>query len=88
MSSAAEAASRKPTRPALSSSIVAPTPRYVRVADKRISTSEAKAIAKRRHPKAKVVDVALRGNVYRVRMIYNDGRVVDVFVDAATGKAK
>ena len=56
-------------------------------AERKISYSEAKAIARARFPGAKVVDIALRGNVYRVRL-ERDGRVKDVFIDATTGRVR
>jgi len=57
-------------------------------AQRSISASEAKAIARSRVPGGEVVDVSKRGNTYRVRVIRKDGRVVDVFIDAATGRVK
>ena len=57
-------------------------------AQRKISASEAKSIALRRVPGAEVVDIVLQGNVYRVRLIRRDGRVVDVLVDAATGRVR
>lgn len=57
-------------------------------AQRKISASEAKSIALRRVPGAEVVDIDLKGNTYRVRLIRRDGRVVDVFIDAATGRVR
>lgn len=54
----------------------------------RVSAAQAKSIAQQRVPGAQVVDVALNGNTYRVRLIHPDGRVVDVYVDATTGRAR
>ncbi|MGB0906458.1 MAG: PepSY domain-containing protein [Maricaulaceae bacterium] len=51
-----------------------------------ISASEAKAIARQHVRNAEVVDIKRKGARYRVRMIRKDGRVVDVFIDAATGR--
>ncbi len=56
-------------------------------AQRKISHSEAKAIARSRFPGAKVVDIDLRGNNYRVRLKHN-GRVVDVYIDANTGRVR
>ena len=57
-------------------------------AQRRISASDAKAIARRRVPGAEVVDISLKGNIWRVRLIRKDGRVVDVSVDATTGRVR
>ncbi len=57
-------------------------------AQRKLSASEAKSIAMRRVPGAEVVDISLKGNTYRVRLIRRDGRVVDVFIDAVTGRVR
>lgn len=57
-------------------------------AQRKISASEAKSIAMRKVPGGEVVDISLKGNTYRVRVIRRDGRVVDVFIDAMTGRAR
>lgn len=59
-----------------------------RWAQRKISASEAKSIAKRHAPGAEVVDIARSGNTYRVRLIRKDGRVVDLKVDATTGRVR
>ena len=59
---------------------------YVQYAQKAISPSKAKSIAARRVPGAKFVDISRSGGQYRVRMLRKDGRVVDVLIDAATGR--
>ncbi|MGB6230345.1 MAG: PepSY domain-containing protein, partial [Litorimonas sp.] len=59
----------------------------LRFARRDISPSEAKAIALRRVP-GQVVDVRRMRGAYRVRIIRSDGRVVDVVVDAATGRIR
>lgn len=59
---------------------------YVRYAQKAISASQAKSIAAKRVPGAKFVDISRAGARYRVRMLRKDGRVVDVLIDAATGR--
>lgn len=67
------------------------TPQYQtpqRWAQSRISASQAKSIARQRVPGASVVDIFLNGNTYRVRMLRRDGRVVDVFIDATTGRVR
>ena len=61
------------------------TPRW---AQRKISASEAKSIAKRRAGGGEVVDISRNGNTYRVRVIRKDGRVVDVLIDATTGRVK
>jgi len=48
--------------------------------------SKAKSIAAQRVPGAKFVDISRSGGQYRVRMLRKDGRVVDVLIDAATGR--
>lgn len=66
-------------------------PRYQtqqRWAQNQISASQAKSIARQKVPGASVVDIFLNGNIYRVRMLRRDGRVVDVFIDAATGRVR
>ena len=50
-----------------------------------ISASKAKAIARSRVPGSKYVDMSRRGNVYKVR-VKKDGRVIDVLIDATTGR--
>lgn len=57
-------------------------------AQTKISAGQAKSIARRQHKDAKFVDISRRGNVYVVRLIKKDGRVVDVFVDATTGRVR
>lgn len=59
-----------------------------RWAQRKISASEAKSIAKRRAGGGEVVDISRNGNTYRVRVIRKDGRVVDVLIDATTGRVK
>lgn len=59
-----------------------------RWAQRKISASEAKSIARRRAGGGEVVDISRNGNTYRVRVIRKDGRVVDVLIDATTGRVK
>lgn len=61
---------------------------FVRYAQKKVSYSEAKSIARRKVRDARVVDVWLNGNRYTVRMQKKNGRVVDVYVDAITGRVE
>ena len=61
------------------------TPRW---AQRKISASEAKSIALRKAGGGEVVDISRNGNTYRVRVIRKDGRVIDVLIDAATGRVK
>lgn len=58
------------------------------LAQSSISASQAKAIALKKVKGSEVVDISRNGGVYRVRLIRKDGRVVDVFVDAKTGRVK
>ncbi|WP_162143757.1 PepSY domain-containing protein [Hellea balneolensis] len=53
-----------------------------------VSASEAKRIARKRAGGGEVVDISRKGNTYRVRVIRKDGRVVDVLIDARTGRVK
>jgi len=74
-----------PDMPAMSQSLAPQIrnqtpPNLGKWAQRRISASDAKAIARRRVPGAEVVDIALRENVWRVRLIRKDGRVVDVSI--------
>ena len=66
-----------------SSTVNAP---YERYAQNAISPSKAKSIAASRVPGAKFVDISRSGGQYRVRMLRKDGRVVDVLIDATTGR--
>ena len=59
---------------------------YVQYAQNMISPSRAKAIAAKRVRGAKFVDISRSGGKYRVRMLRRDGRVVDVFIDAYSGR--
>jgi len=59
-----------------------------RWAQRKISASEAKSIARRRAGGGEVVDISRNGNIYRVRVIRKDGRVVDVLIDATTGRVR
>ncbi len=53
-----------------------------------ISPAEAKAIARRQVPGGEVVDIKRRGDTYSVRVIKKGGKVVDVLIDANTGRVK
>lgn len=64
------------------------SPRYMQYAENKISASQAKSIARSRVPGGEVVDISLENNTYRVRVIARDGRLVDIFVDASTGRVK
>jgi len=57
-------------------------------AQRSISPAEAKSIARRKVPGGKFVDISRRGDTYRVRVIAKSGKVVDVFIDANTGRVK
>lgn len=54
----------------------------------KISYAQAKSIALRRHPGSKYVGMQLSGNTYIVRVEVSRGRVIDVRVDAATGRVR
>ena len=59
-----------------------------KLAQRKISASEAKVIALKRAGGGEVVDISQKGNTYRVRVIRKDGRVIDVLIDARTGRVK
>jgi uncharacterized membrane protein YkoI len=63
---------------------------YVRLAQaqKQISPSDAKRIALSRVRGGEVVDIRRTGDAYRVRVIARDGRVIDIVVDARTGRVR
>ena len=60
---------------------------YIRLAKNGISAAKAKSIARDQVKGGEVVDVSRKGATYRVRIIKN-GHVVDVLVDANTGRVK
>jgi len=53
-----------------------------------ISPAEAKSIARKHVPGGEVVDIRRRGDTYSVRVIKKSGKVVDVLIDANTGRVK
>ena len=57
-------------------------------AQRSISPAEAKSIARSRVKGGEVVDISRRGDTYRVRVIAKNGKVVDVYIDANTGRVK
>lgn len=59
-----------------------------RFAQAKISYAQAKSIALRRHPGATYVNMQLRGNTYHVRLRGRGGQIIDVSVDAVTGRAR
>jgi uncharacterized membrane protein YkoI len=57
--------------------------------NRQISASQAKSAALRSRPGAKFVNIQMSGNgTYRVRLQEKNGRIVDVYVDARTGRVK
>lgn len=72
----------------MTSSFSAPSKMRDLLVQRQISPSQAKSIALRRVRGGEVVDISRNGNTYRVRVIAKDGRVVDVYIDAATGRVK
>lgn len=71
------------------STVVAqPTAQSSQLVQRQISPREAKAIALSRVPGGEVVDIRRTSDAYRVRIIARDGRVVDIVVDAATGRIR
>lgn len=61
---------------------------YVRVTQRKVSASEAKSIAHKKIRNAEVIDISIKQGVYKVRMQKKNGQVVDVYVDAATGRVR
>ena len=57
-------------------------------AQRSITPAEAKSIARKNVPGGKVVDIKRRGDTYSVRVIKKSGQVVDVLIDANTGRVK
>ncbi len=70
-------------RPARTSPLIQ---RYAQ--QRRISASRAKSAAMSRYRGAKFINVQLSGNVYRVRLQQKNGRIIDVYVDARTGRVR
>ena len=62
--------------------------RVVLEAQRAISPAEAKSIARRYVPGGEVVDIKRRGDTYSVRVIAKSGEVIDVLIDANTGRVK
>lgn len=60
----------------------------LQLVQREISPREAKAIALSRVPGGEVVDIRRTSDAYRVRIIARDGRVVDIIVDAVTGRVR
>lgn len=61
---------------------------YQKLVQNKISASRAKSIARRYVGGGEVVDISRTASTYRVRVIAKDGRVVDVYIDANTGRVK
>ena len=57
-------------------------------AQSNISAAKAKSIAQKHVKDGEAVDVTLKGDTYRVRVIVKGGKVVDVFIDAKSGRVK
>ena len=55
---------------------------------RQISPQEARQIALSRVPGGEVVDIQRLRDSYRVRIIARNGRVVDIIVDAYTGRVR
>jgi len=61
---------------------------YIKLAQNRISASQAKSIALSRVRGGEYVDLRLVGNTYIVRVRAPGGRIVDIRIDARTGRVK
>ena len=57
-------------------------------AQRQITPQEARAIALARVPGGEVVDIRRTSNAYRVRIIAKNGQVIDIIVDATTGRIR
>jgi len=57
-------------------------------AQAKVSAGQAKSIARRKHPGAKFNNISREGNYWVVRLVKKDGRIVDVFIDATTGRVR
>lgn len=57
-------------------------------AQRSITPAEAKSIAQKKYPGGEVVDIKRRGDTYSVRVIKKSGEIVDVLIDANTGRVK
>lgn len=53
-----------------------------------ISASQAKSIAKSHLPGARFINVRRAGDTYIVRMQQKNGRILDVYIDARTGRVR
>lgn len=56
--------------------------------ERRISASRAKSIALRHVRGASFINIRPMGDTYRVRVQQKNGRIIDVYVDARTGRVK
>ncbi len=72
----------------LISNFAAPDITREMLAERKVSASEAKSIALSQVGGGEVVDISRKGDTYRVRVIAKNGRVVDVYIDATTGRVK
>ena len=59
---------------------------YHQYAQNSISESQAKKIAQSRVRGGQAVDIKRIGNIYRVRVLGPNNKVVDVFIDVNTGR--
>lgn len=82
-------------RPVVSRTLTPVAPAYTprtsspyQYAQSRISYAQAKSIALRSRPGSKYIGMRLNGDVYVVRLETARGRVVDVRVDATTGRIR
>jgi len=60
----------------------------VKEAQRSITPAEAKSIVQEKYPDGEIVDIKRRGDTYSVRVIKKSGKVVDVLIDANTGRVK
>lgn len=63
-------------------------PSIQQLVQRQITAREARDIALARVPGGEVVDIRRSADTYRVRIIARDGRVVDIVVDANTGRIR
>lgn len=53
-----------------------------------VSPAEAKSIARSHVKGSEFIDISRRGDTYRVRVVTKNNKVVDVYIDANTGRVK
>jgi uncharacterized membrane protein YkoI len=68
------------------SAFAVPQSHFVMQAQSSISPAQAKSIAQSRVKGGQAVDIKRSGDTYRVRVIAPNNKIVDVYIDANTGR--